>query len=715
LRYPLETAVQKSRFLSLLASALFGTLSSAASTDADDPYLWMEEIQGERALAWARQENERTLPQLEADPRFRPMKAEALGILTSKARIASGSIHNGAIYNFWQDESHVRGLWRRASVGSFTAGTPDWQTLIDYDALARSEGRNWVAEAVVCLSPAYRHCMVELADGGKDASTWREFDTTTQQFVKGGFDLREAKQGLAWIDRDTLLVATDWGADTMTQSGYPATVRIWKRGAALASLPAFFAGRKTDVAVQPRVEIDGSRTHVFVQRSYTFYETEYHYAPKLGSALTRLPLPGNADLAGVLDGRAIVLLREDWNYQGTSYPLGSIVAYELAGGRAELVMRAAANQSIENVGVGRTDLIVQYLEDVSGKAARLARARNGTWLARAIPLPPNGVVKIRSAGGGTDDALLSFESLTTPQSLYHVTAGNQARVVMSMPAFFDATDVVVEQRFATSTDGARIPYFVMGKKQVLAAGNAPTMQYAYGGFLNPVLPVYYEDPSRPQHGALAGKLWVARGGVLVLSNIRGGSEYGPRWHQAALKENRQKAFDDFFAISRDLIAKGVTSPRKLGAIGRSNGGLLMGVVMTQHPELYAAIVNGVPLFDMQRLKRLGAGASWVGEYGDPETGDWKSFMAAYSPYQNLKAGQPYPKILLYTATADDRVHPGHARKAGARLRQLGYDFFYYENMEGGHSGAANQEQLAHRIALEYAYFATMLMPLQPAN
>jgi prolyl oligopeptidase len=305
--------------------------------------------------------------------------------------------------------------------------------------------------------------------------------------------------------------------------------------------------------------------------------------------------------------------------------------------------------------------------------------------------------------------MLSFESLTTPQSLYYVTAKNKTSTVTSTPAFFDASDVVVEQRFATSKDGTKVPYFIMAKKAVLDAGNAPTVQYAYGGFLNPTLPVYYEDPSRPQHGALAGKLWVSRGGVLVLSNIRGGSEYGPRWHQAALKEKRQNAFDDFFAISEDLIATGVTSPEKLGAIGRSNGGLLMGVVMTQHPELYSAIVNGVPLFDMKRLKQIGAGASWVGEYGDPETDDWTNYMAAYSPYQNLKKGQPYSTVFFYTATADDRVHPAHARKAGARLRDLGYDFYYYENMEGGHSGASNQDQLAYRIGLEYAYFAKMLM------
>jgi prolyl oligopeptidase len=340
------------------------------------------------------------------------------------------------------------------------------------------------------------------------------------------------------------------------------------------------------------------------------------------------------------------------------------------------------------------------------------RTSQGEWRATPIALPANGVLKIASAGGGTDDAMLSFESLTSPLTLYYSSANDAIEQIYTTPAAYEATDVVVEQRFATSTDGTKVPYFVMGRKSVLAQGNAPTVQYAYGGFLAATLPVYYEDPSRPQHGALAGKLWVSRGGVLVLSNIRGGSEYGPRWHDAGLKRNRQQVFDDFIAVSEDLIRTGVTSRGKLGAIGRSNGGLLMGVVMNQRPDLYAAIVNGVPLLDMQRYTKLGAGASWVAEYGDPDTADW-SYMSQWSPYQNLRADVPYPPVFYYTSTKDDRVHPGHARKAAARLKSFGRDYFYYENMEGGHGGTSNQEQLAYRIALEYTYFARRLMGAAP--
>jgi prolyl oligopeptidase len=360
------------------------------------------------------------------------------------------------------------------------------------------------------------------------------------------------------------------------------------------------------------------------------------------------------------------------------------------------------------VGVGG-GLVVQYLITRFRGAARITRSGEGRWQLQEIALPENGVVKLISAGGGTDAALLSFESLTTPPTLRYVTALNDVENVFAVPAAYDASDVLVQQRFATSRDGTRIPYFLMGKKAVLERGNAPTVQYAYGGFLSATLPVYYEDPSRPQHGALAGKLWVSRGGVLVLCNIRGGSEYGPRWHQAGLRENRQKVFDVFITISEDLIRTGVTSRGKLGAIGRSNGGLLMGVVVNQRPDLYGAVVNGVPLFDMKRYTKLGAGASWVAEYGDPDTADW-NYMSKWSPYQNLRGRDVrYPPVFFYTSTKDDRVHPAHARKAAAKMQALGHDCLYYENMEGGHGGTSNQEQLAYRIALEYTFFARQLM------
>jgi prolyl oligopeptidase len=691
------------------ATALIGFAAVAAEND--DPNLWLEEIEGAKALDWARAENARSLGILESDARFAAMRAEARAILTSPSRLPLGSIHQGAVYNFWQDETHVRGVWRRASVDSYRQGKPDWETLVDFDRLAKDENENWVAGQIECLSPEYRHCMVELSRGGGDTSTWREYDTRTRRFVPGGFALPEAKSGLAWVDANTLLVGTDWGPGSLTTSGYARTVKAWRRGTPLADARTLYDGVATDVAVQPFVEHDGDSAQPFLVRGVSFFESDYYYTPGLG-APAKLPVPRNADLQGVLDGRAIFTLREAWNYRDHSYPNGAIVAYALNGGAAELVFAPDETQSVESVGIGETGLVVQYLDDVSGRAARLVRTKGGEWRAQDVPLPANGLVKLVSVGGGTDDALVTFESLTSPPTLNYVAADNTVRKVFEVPAAYNPSDVVVEQRFATSRDGTRIPYFVMGKKAVLAKGNAPTVQYAYGGFLSATLPVYYEDPSRPQHGALAGKLWVSRGGVLVLSNIRGGSEYGPRWHQAGLRENRQKVFDDFIAVSEDLVRSGITSPAKLGAIGRSNGGLLMGVVVNQRPDLYAAVVNGVPLFDMKRYTKLGAGASWVAEYGDPDTADW-SYMSKWSPYQNMRSGVRYPPVFFYTSTKDDRVHPAHARKAAARTKQLGHDYFYYENIEGGHGGTSNQEQLAYRIALEYTYFARQLMGSAP--
>lgn len=694
---------------SMTWAVLAATAAVSMAHADDDPHLWLEEVEGETALDWVRSQNDRSLGVLEADPRFDALYQEALSILNSDARLPLGQIHNGFVYNFWQDETYVRGVWRRASVESYKAGAPEWETVLDFDALAKDEDRNWIKGNIVCLSPEYRHCMIELSDGGKDAAYWREFDLETMTFVDGGFSIPEGKTWLDWIDADTLLVGADWGDGSLTDSGYPRSLRVWRRGEDLGDASLFFEGETGDVATFPSVEHDGEATHLFAQRAVTFFETEYFHATDPGGEQAKLPFPLNTDLNGVLDGRAILFLREDWSHNGARYEQGAVVAYDLASGAVEPVFAANERQSVESVGVGKSNVVIQYLDDVSGKAARLTRGKNGKWKAKDIKLPENGVVEIASSGGGTDDAMLSYESMTSPESLYYVTAKNGVEKIMETPAFYDASSVMVEQRFATSADGTKVPYFVMGRDSVLKQGNAPTIQYGYGGFLAPILPVYYDEPSRPQHGALAGLLWVKRGGVMVLSNIRGGSEYGPRWHEAALKENRQRSFDDFIAVSEDLIETGVTSPEKLGIIGRSNGGLLMGAMLTQRPELYNAIDIGVPLFDMKRYNKLLAGASWMGEYGNPDVPEEWEYISQYSPYQNLAADQPYPKVLFYTSTKDDRVHPGHARKAAARMSDLGYDYYYYENIEGGHGGTANQDQLAYRTALEYIYFVRQLM------
>ena len=694
----------KSAAAMLVAAALAHAPSLAQDAD---PFLWLEEIEGEEALDWVRANNARSQKALEAAPQFEAMKAEALEILTSDARLPVGQIRNGMVYNFWQDDEHKRGLWRRASVESYRKGAPKWETVLDYDKLAKDEDANWVAGARVCLSPEYRHCMIELSDGGKDAGIWREFDTRKKRFVKEGFALQEAKSYLEWFDKDLVLVATDIGEDSLTTSGYPRTVKSWERGQALDEAPIIFEIPEESVFAFPMVAHDGDRTHVILREAVTFYESQFTHAQ--GARTPRIfPLPPNADYHGVLDNRAVFLLREEWAYEDELYPQGSLIAYNLDTEVAELIASPTETQSFEDIGVGEASIVMSYLDDVVGKAARFTLA-DGAWARSDVAVPDNGVVSLVSSGGGTEDAIFSFESATVPDTLFYAPADGAPTEIFQAPEFYDASGVVVEQRFATSTDGEKIPYFLIANKATLEAGPAPTVQYGYGGFLAPILPVYYSDPGRPQHGALAGKMWISRGGVLVLSNIRGGSEYGPRWHEAALKENRQLAFDDFIAISEALIADGVTTPEKLGAIGRSNGGLLMGAIMTQRPDLYAAIDNGVPLFDMKRYNKLLAGASWMGEYGDPDKPeDWR-YISAYSPYQKIDPEADYPKVFFYTSTKDDRVHPGHARKAAAKMDAQGHEFFYYENIEGGHGGTANQEQLAYRTALEYAYFALMLM------
>lgn len=691
----------------IVAMVLGAVGANAADKQMKDEFQWLEDVEGDKALDWVKKENARSLGELEADPRFKDLYADALTILASKSRIPYGTIHNGALYNFWQDDTQVRGVWRRAPLKGYVAGKPQWETLIDFDKLANEEGENWVREAAVCLEPEYRFCMVEMSKGGTDASVWREFDLQERKFVANGFYIPEAKSNVAWINKDELLVGTDRGEGTLTDSGYARTLVRLVRGGDLKSSAVAFEGETTDVAVFPRVDHEESGERIFAQRAVTFFETEYFFLKD--GAFAKLPLPMNADLKGVLDGRSIFFLREAWTHGKSVYPQGSVVAYDLASGASELVFAAKDSQSVEDVKIGETTILMQYLDNVSGKAARLSRDKKGGWSFTEFTMPKNGVVAVKSAGGGTDEAMLSFESLTVPNSLYFVTAKNKVSKIAESPSFYDASDVVVEQRFAMSKDGTKIPYFIMAKKDVLAKGEAPTVQYGYGGFLAATLPVYYEDPGRPQHGALAGKMWVSRGGVLVLSNIRGGSEFGPKWHQAGLKENRQKVFDDFIAISEDLIETGVTSPGKLGAVGRSNGGLLMGAMLTQRPDLYRALDIGVPLFDMKRYTKLGAGASWIGEYGDPDKAEDWAFISKYSPYQNLAKGKPYPKVLFYTSTKDDRVHPGHARKAAAKMEKMGYPLYYYENIEGGHGGTANQEQLARRTAIEYVYFARMLM------
>jgi prolyl oligopeptidase len=706
----------RSYLLAAIMTAATLTGAAAPAPSSDDPFTWMEEIEGTRALDWARAENARSLPVLQNDPRYQDFLDEALKIVNAKDRIPAVSFsgpNESELRNYWQDPDHVRGLWRRTTMASYRTAEPQWETILDVDALAKDEKANWVWEGSNCLAPDYTRCLVTLSDGGKDAVSFREFDTTTRTFVKDGFVSPEGKQNYSWLDRDTVLIARDWGEvdgkPTMTKSSYPYVLKAWKRGTPLSAAKTVFSGTVDDVAVSPFVlrDADGKVAAVMANRAVSFFETEYYLLEGglNGYKPVKLPLPLKSSIQGLVKGRLVFTLEQDWPEKNLK--TGDLAEYDLAAFKADpakatprLVLRPTERQAIEGITTTRNTLVLALYENVKGKTLVMTPAGD-SWTTRTLDLPANASVALGSASDQSDHFFVTVASYLTPTTLWLADGAKQTvEQVKALPPKFDASRDEVEQFEAVSSDGTKVPYFVVHPKGMKLDGSNPTLLYAYGGF---------QVSMTPNYSATVGKLWLERGGVYVVANIRGGGEFGPAWHNAGLKEHRQLVYDDFFAVSRDLIARKITSPRRLGIMGGSNGGLLMGVALTQHPELYNAIVIQVPLFDMIRYTQIGAGASWVGEYGDPAIPAERAWIEKYSPYQNLKAGQPYPEVYIETSTKDDRVHPAHARKAAARLEALGYRFLYYENIDGGHAAAANLNETARRVSLEYTYLSQKLM------
>ncbi len=691
--------------MSVLAGA---AAAQSPAAGAADPFAWMEEIEGERPVAWARAENARSLGVLKSDPRFDELHADALAVLTAKDRIPGVRLAgDGSLRNFWQDAEHVRGLWRATDVATYRTDSPNWRTILDLDALAKSEGANWVWHGTVCLPPDETRCLLALSDGGKDADVVREFDVSTRTFVEGGFRLPEGKHRYGWLDRDTLVVATEWETGQVTTSGYPFVVKVLKRGQALTEAKEVFRGAAGDggygVTPIPLHDPDGRLQAVLFSRPLDTFNAEHHLLTDGGPV--KLPLPMRATLQGYVDGQVVFSLEENWTARG--FKEGDLVSIDLAALKADpqaprpvLALRPTQSQAIEQVATTRNRLVVALYENVKGQVVSLERVGEG-WRQRRLELPSDVSVGIQSASDYDDSLVLSVQGYLTPPSLWLADAANgPPERLKAQPARFDASNLTVEQFWATSKDGTKVPYFVVRRADLPFDGAAPTLLYAYGGF---------QVSMTPSYSGVLGKLWLERGGVYVLANIRGGGEFGPRWHTAGLKQNRQRVYDDFFAVSEDLIARKITSPRRLGIMGGSNGGLLMGVALTQRPELYNAVVIQVPLFDMIGYTHIGAGASWVGEYGDPADPEERKVIETYSPYQRLAPGKPYPEVFIETSTKDDRVHPAHARKAAARLKALGYPYLYYENIDGGHAAAANLNEAALRQALEYTYLTRRLM------
>jgi prolyl oligopeptidase len=656
-----------------------------------DPHLWLEDITGDDALEWVNAHNEPTLADLGGE-RFEQMRAEALEVLDTDSRIPYVRRRGEYLYNFWRDAENPRGLWRRTTLDDYRIDDPDWDVLIDLDELSRTDGENWVWAGADVIEPDLTLALISLSRGGSDATVVREFDVRTRQFVTDGFELPEAKTDVTWQDSDTVIVGTDFGPGSLTESGYPRITKRWRRGRPLAEAETLFAGDPSDVSVGAGFDPTPGFERLLISRSFDFFNRERYELR--GDELIKIDVPTDA---GTSIHREWLLIRPrtDWTVGSTTHAAGTLLAAkynEFLSGTVDLIVVFEPDEhtSLETYTWTRDRLVLVTLVDVT---SRLELVTPGTWQREPIRgIPPNTNTVIVDADDYGDEIFLDSSGFDTPSRLLWGHAGDEVVEVKSAPAFFDASDIEVAQHFVASADGTMIPYFVVGHRG--SSGPGKTLLGGYGGF---------ENSNTPGYGGVLGRLWLARGGTYVLANIRGGGEYGPRWHTQAMREGRHLVDEDFSAVARDLVERGITTVAQLGAQGGSNGGLLMGIMLTKYPELFGALVCSVPLLDMKRYHLLLAGASWVAEYGDPDNPDDWEFISKYSPYQHVSAERRYPPVLITTSTRDDRVHPGHARKMTAALEAVGQPVQYYENVEGGHAGAADNAQTAFRAALIYEF------------
>ena len=677
---------------------------------AADPYQWLEQVTDEKALDWVKQRNAITRAELEKQPDFFTLRTKLQAALDSKDKIPGINKMGEFYYNFWQDGDHQRGVWRRTTLEQYRTDNPVWETVLDLDSLAKSEKENWVFKGSVCREPEFDRCLINLSRGGADAVVVREFDLASKQFVKNGFTLPEAKSSVNWRDKNSLFVATDFGKGSLTESGYPRIVKVWQRGKPLAKATVLLTGEKTDISVSAYTSNHLGVRHELAERGVDFFHSE-QYVIEHGK-LVKLDVPGKAGV-GFYGTQMLVTLREDWATKDGKYPSGSLIAIDFdafkKGDRHfTTLFQPTERTSLAESVATKNFLLVQALDNVKSSLTEWKFA-DGKWTARLVNLPTIGSVGIAAVDDEHSDGyFLSYSDYLTPSTYMLAQAGNDQREVLKKaPSFFDASPYQVEQKQAASKDGVLIPYFIIHRKDMVLDGSNPTFLYGYGGFQISLTPAY---------SAGIGLGWLDKGGVYVVANIRGGGEFGPAWHEAALKEHRQVAYDDFAAVAQDLINIKVTSAKHLGMQGGSNGGLLAGVMLTQHPELFNAVISQVPLLDMQRFNKLLAGASWVGEYGNPDVPEEWAYIRKFSPYHNVHKEVAYPNVLFITSTRDDRVHPGHARKMAAKMLDQGHtNVRYYENTEGGHGGAANNAQRADMNALQYTFMWEMLQPTKSSD
>ena len=689
-------------------------VSAAPITTIADPYIWLENSKDPAVRPWVDSHNQKTTAQLETDPRAKALSSEIHTILSAKDRIPMPSFvsHGQMVRNFWQDDDHKRGVWRQTTLVDYLKSQPTWTTLIDVDELNRLEGKSWVFKKASCLPPVNDLCLIELSDGGRDEVEVREFQVSKKSFLNNGFIIPPAKTDASWYDADTLLLGTDFGPGSLTSSGYPKEVRLWHRGEPMAQAKVIFTGADNDVSVVGRRLQRRDSAHVFVTEETSSITSKTYYLDEAGK-LELLPFPDSASFEGELKGYLFAALKADWVVNGQTLVSGTLVSLPFrALGRADAASQLetafvpTADTAFEDVSFTKDFGVLSVLKNVRGETLQITRPDSANkWVLSPIKIRDNGTVALRALDP-FDDAnriFASYESFNVPPSLYYGSSGDfrkGLRVIKQLSPKYAADSVVVEQFHAQSKDGTRVPYFVVHQKGYKLNSSNPTLLYAYGGFQLPQTP-FYLGP--------IGKVWLEKGGVYVLANIRGGGEFGARWHTAGLKLNRQRVYEDFAAVAQSLVQRKITSSRRLGIQGGSNGGLLVGVAMTQHPDYYHAVICESALLDMLRYTQMPPGASWIGEYGDPADPVYAAYIVTYSPYQNLKPGVHYPKIFFHISTADDRVQPGHTRKMAARLEELGDDFLFFENTEGGHGGAADISQRVRKSTLEYTYLYQQLM------
>lgn len=668
----------------------------------EDPFQYLEEVDGKKALEFVEKQNKETFEVLSNLKEYKDIYNKTLAIANSTDRIAYPSIYGNYTYNFWQDNDHVRGIWRRMPLTNYIKGNTNWETVLDLDEMSKQDQVKWVFKGAQGLYPKYNRFIISLSKGGGDAVVTKEFDATTKTFMTNGFNVNESKTNASYLDENTLIIGSDFGKGTMTTSGYPKQVKLWKRGTPIEQAKLIFEGDESDVSDSGYAMRDGNINYLVVSKGMTFYSSKSYVI--IDKKLVLIDIPEDANTAAILKNQLIISLKSDWKVNNITYKQGSVVSANftsLLKGIKDIHLIYEPDQfsSVDGISNTKNFLLFNILSNVKSELNTFAFV-NEKWIKTKVEAPEFGTIGISATDEFSDQYFFNFQNFLTPTSLFYANAESKSiKKIKSLPAFFDASKYKVEQFKAKSKDGEMIPYFVIASKKVVYNGLSPTLLNAYGGFEVSEVPIY---------SGTIGQGWLENGGVFVLANIRGGGEFGPKWHQAGLKGKRQNIYNDFHAVAEDLISKNITSSKHLGIMGGSNGGLLMGVAFTQRPDLYNAVVCQVPLLDMQRYNKLLAGASWMGEYGNPDVPEEWDYIKNYSPYQNLKSGTKYPEVLFMTSTRDDRVHPGHARKMAAKMIEMGNKIYYYENTEGGHGGSSTNEQRAKFTALYYSYLIMKL-------